>query len=84
MAKWTKGRNRVLSLTHYKNGAQPIGSTILKMERGEKWETENRCGLLAECPVRRQRHTKEKLVLLDKDLANLKELRRLNGEGTIN
>ncbi len=28
--------------------------------------------------------TRENLVLLDKDLANLKELRRLNGEGTIN
>ena len=60
------------------------GSTILKMERGEKYETENRHGLLAECPARRQRHTREKLVLLDKDVANLKELRRLNGEGTIN
>jgi hypothetical protein len=54
------------------------------MERGEKYETENWRGLLAECPARRQRHTREKLVLLDKDLANLKELRRLNGEGTIN
>ena len=60
------------------------GIIILKMERGEKYETENRRGLLAEFPARRQRHTREKLVLLDKDLSNLNELRRLNGEGTIN
>ena len=55
-------------------------STILKMKRWEKYETENRRGLLAECPARRQRHTGEKLVLIDKDLANIKELRRLNEE----
>ena len=54
------------------------------MKGGEKYETENWRGLLAECPAQRQRHTREKLVLIDKDLANLKELRRLNGEGTIN
>ncbi len=53
-------------------------STILKMERGEKWETENRRGLLAECPERRQRHIGEKLVLLDTDVANLEELKKLN------
>ena len=60
------------------------GITILKMQREEKYETEHWRGLLAECPARHQRHTREKLVLLDKDLANINELRRLNGEGTIN
>ena len=52
---------------HYKDGI-----TTLKMEIGEKYETENRSGLLVECPARRQRCTREKkLVLLDKGLANL-------------
>ncbi len=54
------------------------GNNTLKMKKGEKYETENRRGLSAECPARRQRRTEEKLVLLDKYLANLKELRRLN------
>ncbi len=59
------------------------GSNILEMKRGEKYETENRHGLLAECPARRQRHTREELVLLDEDLANLEDLRNLNVYGTI-
>ncbi len=54
------------------------------MEKVGKYETENRRGLWRSAQRGAKRHTREQLVLLDKDLANLKELRRLNGEGTIN
>ncbi len=47
------------------------------MEKGEKYEKENQRGPSVECPARRQGRTKgKKLVLLDKGLANLKELRK--------
>ncbi len=47
----------------------------------EKMESES--GLLAECPARRQRHTNEKLVPLNRGLDELRKGENENGEGTI-